>query len=295
LLWSNSLAAARASAKSQGKLILLLAGHPDCGTCDYMETVVCESATVRPIIDEIYVPWYANIDFYQDFLPYEAGMSSQYDLPLLCMIDPKTTNAWLLRVDGGYSATAFASVLRQAASLCPPQPTNLVDRQVIRDGHFEVAGHLWSQTQPANVYYRVNVGTGTLNPFTAATGTTNWTAGLTPYLVAGVSNRYTLDIYARFNNGSTSRTNSLVFDYNPAAVPPTPRIGSITVNNRVATLALTNLTAGVTNRLERSLDLRLTNGWITVTNFVSPGSTHGFSEPLSDSWRNAFYRISLKP
>lgn len=295
LVWSNTLADARTAALRDGKMILLVAGRPDCGSCDFMELTVCESATVRPIIDEVYVPWYSNIDFYQDFMPYESGLDQGYTLPLICMIDPRTTNAWLRRLEGPFTVNSFASHLRTAATLYPPQPANLAAGQVLHDSKYLVVGHIWTNPQPSTVFYRVNAGTSTANPFTAASGTTDWTAPLAPYIVAGTPAQYTFEVYARFGNGTNSGTNRVVFSYSRAVTPVAALISAVQVSNGVVSLTLTNLTVGATHIVERSLDIGQADGWSPLTNFVASQSTAAFSEPLDDSSARVFYRVSSQP
>jgi hypothetical protein len=292
-LWTYSLTEARASALSQGKLILLMAGRPDCPYCNYMQTQVLEAPNVRLLIDEIYVPWYANIDVATDYRPYAAGLGT-FSLPLNCMIDPRTTNAWLLRKTGAYAADTFEGFLKEAARLAPPRPTNLTDLQVVSDARYQVAGHIWAHAQPTGVFYRVNLGSHPVNPFTSASGTTDWIAPLAPFVVAGVSNQYTFDVYARFTNGATSLTNRLIFSYSPSVLPR-PRIQVIRVAQGVVQLTLTNLTAGVTQRVERSLALDHTNAWTSVTNFVSTGSGCAIAECAGPSCSRAFYRVVSSP
>jgi hypothetical protein len=295
LVWLSSLAEARASALNQEKLILLLAGSRACSHCVYMLTVVCEAPNVRPIIDEIYVPWFTEVGSATDYQPYATGLGPSWSYPLSCMIDPRTTNLWLLRQTGPYAAQPFESFLRTAARLYPPRPSNLVHQQVINDLHYVVKGHIWTNTEPVGVSYRVNVGTNTVNSFTNAAGTTDWTASLAPFLAPGVSNQYTLDLYATFADGSSSATNKLTFSYHPAAAPLKPGISSIGVAAGVVHLTLTNLTAGVTNRIERSLNLNQANGWFTITNFLSAVSQGSISESAPPDRERAFYRISLSP
>jgi len=259
-----------------------------------MKDVVCEASNVRPVIDEIYVPWYANIDVDSDWDPYASGLGS-FTLPLICMIDPTTTNAWLWMMTGPYPAATFEGYLRLAARLYLPQPNNLTPQQVIHDSQYQVRGSIWTNAQPTNVFYRLNPGTSTANPFVSATGTTGWSAPLSGYVVAGVSNQYTFEVYAGFANGSHSPTNRLIFSYDPALLPLEPRICSIRVADGVLHLTLTNLTAGVTNRVERCLDLAQTNGWSMMTNFVSPASTSEISEGANPSWGRAFYRVFSTP
>jgi len=278
---------------SQGKLILLLAGRPTCSYCIYMKETVCEGANVRPLIDEVYVPWFSDIDVDSDYLPYATNLGG-FTLPMSCMIEPRITNSLLWRVTGPYTAGAFEDFLRLGARLAPPQADNLVSEQVIQDIHYQVTGHIWTNVHATGVLYRVTVGTNTAGAFSNATGATNWIAPLAPYVAAGVSNRYTFEVYARFANGTTSGTNRLVFGYQPA-VTLRPSIGSTRVDSGVLHLALTNLTAGMTNRVERCWDLGQTNGWTILTNLVSTGSGSDFAERVDASWRKAFYRISVAP
>jgi hypothetical protein len=259
-----------------------------------MKNVVCEAGGVRSVIDEIYVPWFSDIDLDTDYRAYASGLT-YYSLPLTCMIDPRTTNAWLLRVTGPYAAGAFEGLLRQGASLYPPQPTNLVNQQVIDDLHYQVTGHIWTNALPTGVFYRVNIGTNVVNPFTSAGGTTDWTAPLEPYVVAGSSTQYTFEVYATSANGSTSGTNRLVFHCQPGGAALKPWICSITVGYGVVHLTLTNLTEGATYWIERSLDLGQTNNWTTVTNLVAAESQSEISEPANLFWRSAFYRVCKRP
>jgi len=289
LVWSNSLEQARAAAISQAKLILLFAGRQGCDICAYMKSEVCEAANVRAIIDEAYVPWYASIDTDSDCLPYKTN--GTFTLPLVCMIDPLTTNAWLGRTTGPYTADAFADNLKSAARLHPPRPDNLFDRLAIEDSQYQVTGRIWSVARPTSVYYRVAPGTNAANAFASASGTTNWTASLAPHIVPGVSNQYTFDVYATFPGGLTSMTNRILFSYRPFVPLLEPSIHRFSLYKGLARLTLTNLTAGVTNRIERALALQPTNEWITVTNLVSAGPQASFSEAVDVSWTGAFYRV----
>jgi len=291
LVWSTSREQARASALSQGKLILLLAGRPTCDDCTYMKYQACEAANVRPVIDEVYVPWFANIDYSTEWQRYAVNLGN-FALPLICMIDPATTNTWLFRQTGLCTSSTLESRLRQAARACPPKPNNLVHQQVIRDSHYQVTGHIWTNAQPANVFDRVNPGTATVYPFVNATGTTDWIAGVDSYVVAGVSNQYSFDVYAEFINGSRSPTNRLMFTYVPTA---RPHIAFIGVSNGVVRMTLTNLTVGSMVYVERCLDLGSTNEWTLVTSFVAAASTCQVSEGVSPSWSRAFYRVVGTP
>jgi hypothetical protein len=107
--------------------------------------------------------------------------------------------------------------------------------------------------------------------------------------------QYAFEVYATSANGATSGTNRLVFHYQPGGAALKPWICSITVGNGVVRLTLTNLTAGATHRVERSLDLGQTNHWTTVTNLVAAGSQSEISDPANPAWKSAFYRVCKSP
>ena len=54
-----------------------------------------------------------------------------------------------------------------SSSLYPPQPNNLTPQQVIHDSQYQVTGRIWTNAQPTNVFYRLNLGTSTANPLLA--------------------------------------------------------------------------------------------------------------------------------
>jgi hypothetical protein len=102
LTWLESKTDAVSSAKSQGKLVLLLAGREDtCGNCRYVLNTVCESLSppVKALIQDRYVPWYCDLDTNADWQPYALGLGN-FSLPLICCIDPNTTNQYLDRTTG---------------------------------------------------------------------------------------------------------------------------------------------------------------------------------------------------
>jgi hypothetical protein len=116
LTWLASKADAMSAAKSQGKLVLLLAGRSSCGTCQYMRNTVCESLSppVKELIQERYVPWYCDVDSQAEWLPYASGLGV-FSLPLICLIDPNTTNQYLDRTTGTQTAQVFYDRLLVAA------------------------------------------------------------------------------------------------------------------------------------------------------------------------------------
>jgi hypothetical protein len=92
LTWIGSQDQALATALSQNKMILLMAGRVGCAECDYMHNIVCESATppVKALIQEGFVPWYCDMDVSTEWMPYVPDLAS-FTLPMICLIHP--TNA----------------------------------------------------------------------------------------------------------------------------------------------------------------------------------------------------------
>ncbi|MEI7902152.1 MAG: thioredoxin family protein, partial [bacterium] len=92
--WCSSRTGAVQRALDSGRLILLLAGRTTCGNCQYMKGTVCESASVRGVIDADYVCWFCPIDDSTEWYSYAGGLGSFY-LPLICVIDPGSPTAYL--------------------------------------------------------------------------------------------------------------------------------------------------------------------------------------------------------
>ncbi|HOW98163.1 MAG TPA: thioredoxin family protein [Kiritimatiellia bacterium] len=97
--WCDSRAAAVEQALNSGRLILLLAGRESCGNCHYMKYTVCETNSVRSILDADYVCWFCPVDTSTEENPYTGGLGS-YTLPLICVIDPGNPLAYLDRTTG---------------------------------------------------------------------------------------------------------------------------------------------------------------------------------------------------
>ena len=190
LTWLESKSDAVSAAKSQGKLVLLLAGRDTCGNCQYMLNTVCESLSpsVKALIQARYVPWYSEVDSNADWQPYASGLGS-FTLPLICCIDPNTTNQYLDRTTAIQMAEGF--------------------------------------------YDRL----------------------LTHAMANGPSIQLSL------------------------------------TNGRVS-LMITNLTVGITNRVERSFDLSDPGGWSVVSTFVSSVTATNWSAVYDPGRPKAWYRVS---
>ena len=77
-------------------------------------------------------------------------------------------------------------------------------------------------------------------------------------------------------------------DASPVPVPTI--ITGLSISNGNVTLSVSNLTAGATNTLTRSIDL---NGWTNITTFIGQSAATNVSDiaPLSD---RAFYRVETR-
>ncbi len=190
LTWATSKTQAMATAISQGKLVLLMAGRHTCPNCNYMQNTVCEmtSPPIKPLIQRRYVPWFCEVDSSSEYRVYATGLGS-FTLPLICCIDPTDPDNYLDRT------------------------TSVQDPQVFYN-------RLLARAGPTNVLMRC-----------------------------------------------------------------------LAASNGLVRLAVTNLTFGITNRVERCFDPQSTGVWTVVATFVSPALATNWWEPASDTWQRAFYRI----
>jgi len=111
IVWQASHAQAVETARNSGKLILLLAGRDTCGNCQYMKNTVCETPSVRSVIDANYVCWFCPVDSSTEWYAYASGLGT-FTLPLMCVIDPGDPSRYLDRSTGTQSASVFEDRLR---------------------------------------------------------------------------------------------------------------------------------------------------------------------------------------
>ncbi len=69
-----------------------------------------------------------------------------------------------------------------------------------------------------------------------------------------------------------------------------PTLAGVSVADGAVWFAISNLTVGVTNTIERSPN-PAANGWTAVASFVPAGTSTNWSEPLPPGWTKAFYRL----
>ncbi len=113
LIWQTSKEDAVAMAKNQGKKILLLAGRETCGFTMYMRNTVSESTSpsVRCLIEQNFITWFCDVDSSTDWYPYADGLGS-FSLPLICCIDPDSSDSYLDRTTGIQESEEFYSRLK---------------------------------------------------------------------------------------------------------------------------------------------------------------------------------------
>lgn len=117
LIWQTSKATVVSLAKSQGKKILLFAGRETCGNCKYMKYTLCESSSpaIKSLIEQYFIPWFSDIDNSTEWYPYSSGLGS-FTLPLICIIDPNDSSAYLDRTTGVQDEDVFYNRLSKYIS-----------------------------------------------------------------------------------------------------------------------------------------------------------------------------------
>ena len=75
----------------------------------------------------------------------------------------------------------------------------------------------------------------------------------------------------------------------------TPAVPQFSIADGSIAMEIASCTPLVTNRIERTQDLLLTNGWTFVTNVVSTGAATNWTEVLPPDWTNVFYRVVTVP
>ena len=78
-------------------------------------------------------------------------------------------------------------------------------------------------------------------------------------------------------------------------VSRTAHVARVSIENQALQMILSNCTPLVTNRIERSFDLRQPDGWTLVAEWVAAGSDTNWSEAVQTEWTNVYYRITEGP
>lgn len=118
LTWLTSAEDAVSAARTQGKMILMIAGSDSCPFTTHMRDTVCEKADL-PIKDRIrtaYVPWFSDVDAGSEWGPYASGLEP-FTLPLICRIDPADADHYLDWTTGPQEADEFYARLLKGLPL----------------------------------------------------------------------------------------------------------------------------------------------------------------------------------
>ncbi|OQW95531.1 MAG: hypothetical protein BWK79_02165 [Beggiatoa sp. IS2] len=98
LVWQTSKANAMATAKNQGKRVLLFGGLDTCGTCRHVRNRIFEEPAVKALLQQSYVLWYAQTDnSNNEFWTYAKGLGNDWRIPLLAVIDPNSPDNYVDR------------------------------------------------------------------------------------------------------------------------------------------------------------------------------------------------------
>ncbi|MFC1840323.1 thioredoxin family protein [Thermodesulfobacteriota bacterium] len=112
LIWETTRKAAYLKAVSEKKKILLFGGRGSCGNCRYMRDKVFEAMKppIKTILEKNFVIWAADVDRSREWYPYVRGMK-EFDLPIICVIDPNKNNIYEDRTTGRQDIPDFYSRL----------------------------------------------------------------------------------------------------------------------------------------------------------------------------------------
>jgi hypothetical protein len=138
--WQTNRAAAVEAARNSGKLVLLLGGRETCGNCQYMKYTVCETPSVRQVMDTNYVCWFCLVDNSTEWYVYASGLGS-FTLPLICVIDPGAATQYLDRSTATQSVSVFKD--RLSSHL----PTNAIAVTPYHTSSFRLRWATQSQVQ----------------------------------------------------------------------------------------------------------------------------------------------------
>ncbi|HOW65479.1 MAG TPA: thioredoxin family protein [Candidatus Paceibacterota bacterium] len=125
LNWIRNKEDAMATAKAEGKLVLMLAGRDTCSNCKTMKNTVAETANppIKELLLEHFILWYSVVDTSPDYKDYDDGLRAGWGLPLICVINPNNPAAFLSRSTGVQQAAAFyPRLVADVSTLPPPLP-----------------------------------------------------------------------------------------------------------------------------------------------------------------------------
>lgn len=75
-----------------------------------MKNTVCETPSVKQVLDANYVCWFCPVDDSTEWYAYASGLGS-FTLPLMCVIDPGASTQYLDRSTATQTASVFKTRL----------------------------------------------------------------------------------------------------------------------------------------------------------------------------------------
>lgn len=92
LTWHTNRADALQAAAAKGQRVLLIVGTAECANCNQVKTL-CASPSLSPMVAAEYATWFDDCEVSDDYTNYWPGSISA-TLPLISIIDPRSTNAY---------------------------------------------------------------------------------------------------------------------------------------------------------------------------------------------------------
>ena len=110
--WETTREEAYLKAISEKKKILLFSGRGSCGNCRYMREKVFESIKppIKALLEKDFIIWAVNVDMSREWSLYARGMED-FDLPVICVIDPAKNKIYEDRTTGRQNIPDFYSRL----------------------------------------------------------------------------------------------------------------------------------------------------------------------------------------
>jgi len=133
--WKTSKSQAMSAARSQNKLVLLVAGRDECGNTNYTRTEALPSEPLSSLAQEKFILWYSNVDTSTEYYNYSSGLN-EYILPLIAVIDPNQENKYLARITGYQKTDYLYTWLKSAA-------TNNTTVPASSNEGFSVTDNIW--------------------------------------------------------------------------------------------------------------------------------------------------------
>lgn len=121
LTWLKTLAEATATAKAQGKKILLIGGRENCSQTTWTRDQACEytDPPVRQLIDKYLIPWFCDVDSCFEGVKYVPG-TEVYAFPNIAVIDPLDTGKAIAQRTRPISVPVLYDWLKAALQVADP-------------------------------------------------------------------------------------------------------------------------------------------------------------------------------